>query len=195
MQKTTDVAIVGGGVIGSSISYYLAKRGIRSVVFEQHSLASGASGATAGLITPLWHVDHANDALFDMGIKSLNAYPGLAADLAESGADPGLWQCGVLKVAITQEEIETLKDDFAWQGELGLGVAWLGADEVFEREPELSRAGTSSGSTTPASLAPSWSARPGSASSSAPSNRTTSPASVPSFRLRMRHPQVVAVRP
>ena len=139
MQKTADVAIVGGGVIGCSIAYYLAKRGIKSIVFEQHHLASGASGATAGLITPLWHVDHTHDALFEMGLRSLNVYPGLAADLAESGSDPGLWQCGVLKVAVAQEEVETLKDDFAWQGELGLGVTWLDADEVFEREPELSR--------------------------------------------------------
>ena len=113
MQRTTDVTIVGGGVIGCSIAYYLSRLGIKSIVFEQYRLASGASGATAGMITPLWHVDHANDALFDMGLRSLNAYPGLAADLAESGSDPGLWQCGVLKVAVTQEEFETLKDDFA----------------------------------------------------------------------------------
>ena len=102
-------------------------------------LPQGASGATAGLITPLWHVDHTHHALFDMGLRSLNAFPDLAADLAESGADPGLRQCGVLKVAVTQEEVETLKDDFAWQGEMGLGVTWLDPDEIFEREPELSQ--------------------------------------------------------
>ncbi len=139
MRMTTDVAIVGGGVIGCSIAYYLARRGIKSIVFEQHRLASGASGATAGLITPLWHVDHTHRALFDMGLRSLNAFPDLAADLAESGADPGLRQCGVLKVAVTQEEAETLKDDFAWQGEMDLGVTWLDPDEIFEREPELSQ--------------------------------------------------------
>ncbi|MDP6103019.1 MAG: FAD-dependent oxidoreductase, partial [Dehalococcoidia bacterium] len=46
MPRTTEVAIVGGGVIGCSIAYQLAKRGITSTVFEQHRFASGASGAT-----------------------------------------------------------------------------------------------------------------------------------------------------
>ncbi len=83
MSNSTDVAIVGGGIIGCSIAYFLAKRGIRSAVFERDSFACGASGATAGMFSPLWHVDHTNEALFEMGMRSLEMIPRLAAELAE----------------------------------------------------------------------------------------------------------------
>ncbi len=64
MLKTTDVAIVGGGVIGCSIAYYLAKLGIESTVFEKGRLACGASGATGGLVGPLWYIDRSSSATF-----------------------------------------------------------------------------------------------------------------------------------
>ena len=56
MTQTTDIAIVGGGVIGCSIAYFLAKQRIKSTVLEQRRCGSGASGATAGVIGPLWHI-------------------------------------------------------------------------------------------------------------------------------------------
>ena len=137
MSKTTDVAIVGGGAIGCSIAYYLSKEGISSTVFEQARFASGASGATAGLVTPLWHVNHSHTPLFALGLRSLESFPGLAAELSESGIDPEFRQCGVLKVAFTEEEEEVLKRDLVWQGELGLGVRWLERGELLDREPDL----------------------------------------------------------
>jgi glycine/D-amino acid oxidase-like deaminating enzyme len=46
------VAIAGGGVIGAATAYYLSLRGIRSTIVERRSVASGASGKAAGLISP-----------------------------------------------------------------------------------------------------------------------------------------------
>ena len=138
MARTTDVAIVGGGVIGCSIAYHLAKRGIKSTVFEQGRFGSGASGASAGMVSPLWHVDHTHDALFAMGLGSLHAFPTLATELAEVGIDPVFRKRGILKVAMTAEEAETLKTDLPWQQALGLDVGWLEPDEVLEREPHVS---------------------------------------------------------
>ncbi len=137
MPKTTDVAIVGGGVIGCSIAYQLAKRGIKSTVFEKDRLASGASGATAGIIGPLWYVDRTFEPYFEMGMKSLESFPQLARDLAESGVDPEFRQNGVLKLALTEDLARELEENLAWQGDLGLAVTWLDRDEVIEREPEI----------------------------------------------------------
>ena len=137
MPKSTDVAIVGGGVIGCSIAYYLAREGIKSTLFEGRRIGSGASGATAGVVGPLWHIDPSAGAAFALGLKSLAMFPDLAAELLEAGVDPEFRQSGILKVALTPEHAITLERGLAWQGELGLGVTWLEREEVLEREPRL----------------------------------------------------------
>lgn len=137
MTTHSEVVIVGGGVMGCATAYYLARRGIKSTVFEQNTFGWGASGATAGVIGPLWHVPHDNKPFFDLALKSLLMFPALAEELDEAGFEPQYRQSGVLKVALTEERAGTLKDDLAWQADLGLGVRWLDAQEVLEREPDI----------------------------------------------------------
>ena len=139
MPTASDVVIIGGGVIGCSIAYQLAKLGVKCTVLERTYLGAGASGATVGVVGPLWHLDPESKATFSLGMRSLEMFPSLASELVEAGIDPGFRQNGILKVASTQEQVEELKDNLAWQGELGHGVAWLEPAEVFQREPELSR--------------------------------------------------------
>jgi glycine/D-amino acid oxidase-like deaminating enzyme len=47
-----DVVIVGGGVIGCCIAYYLTLGGARVTLVERGQLASGASGVAAGMLAP-----------------------------------------------------------------------------------------------------------------------------------------------
>lgn len=136
-NSSSDVIIVGGGVIGCSIAYYLAKNGIKSIVFEERHFASGASGATAGMITPLWHVDHTNKDLFDMGISSLLTYPDLVSELLDFGTNPEFHQSGVLKLALSAEEVDILTSDLVWQRSLNMGVEWLNPSEIMDQEPEI----------------------------------------------------------
>ncbi|TMI78590.1 MAG: FAD-binding oxidoreductase, partial [Bacillati bacterium ANGP1] len=49
-METPDAVIIGGGIIGCASAYYLAARGIRSVVLERRGLATEASGANAGMV-------------------------------------------------------------------------------------------------------------------------------------------------
>ena len=139
MPKTSDVLIIGGGIIGCSIALQLANRGIKSTVLERSYFGAGASGATAGVVGPLWHVDPASEETFSLGMRSLEMFPALAAELVEAGIDPGFRKNGILKIAFAQPEIEELKDNLAWQGELGLGVVWLEPSEILHREPEVNR--------------------------------------------------------
>ena len=140
MNRTADVVIIGGGVIGCSIAYQLAKLGIKSTVLERAQLAAGASGATAGVVAPLWHVPPTLGPAFTLGIRSLEMFPGLAHELLVAGIDPAFRQNGVLKLAFSPEEVEELKRDLAWQSELDLGLTWLQPKDIGEREPEASRA-------------------------------------------------------
>lgn len=50
MARTAEVVIVGGGVIGTAIAYYLSRLGVRPLVIEREGLASGTSGACDGFV-------------------------------------------------------------------------------------------------------------------------------------------------
>lgn len=137
LPGTTEVAIIGGGVMGCSLAYELAKRGVKSNVLEQVRFATGASGATAGVISPLWHVDPEVKPMFRLGLRSLELFPSLAAELSDAGVDPEFQRTGVLKLAFTEAEVDELRQNLVWQSELGLGVGWLSRDEVLRRELEV----------------------------------------------------------
>ena len=48
MEKSPDAIIIGAGVIGCSIAFYLAKRGVKVIILERNSTGSGASGHATG---------------------------------------------------------------------------------------------------------------------------------------------------
>ncbi len=51
MTGTADVVVIGGGIAGASIAYYLTEMGMKDVlVLEREGLASGATGASAALV-------------------------------------------------------------------------------------------------------------------------------------------------
>ena len=137
ISSSTEVAIVGGGVTGCFLAYELAKRGAGVTVLEKSTYGAGASGASAGMITPLWHVDHDVPAMFRLGLRSLELFPTVAAELSEAGVDPEFQQNGILKIAFSEEEATELLAGLEWQQELQMGLEWLETDELLRREPEV----------------------------------------------------------
>ena len=138
MPQAVDVAIVGGGVIGCSIAYELTKRGVKSTVFERDRCGAGASGATTGIIGPLFHGGVPdNKDKFALGLRSLDMFPPLAVELREAGVDPELQLTGLLKPALDEQQAGSFKDKLPWQSEHGLGVRWLERDDVIEMAPGL----------------------------------------------------------
>jgi len=137
LPKTADVVIIGGGVMGCSIAYKLAKQGVPGIVLERGRFGGGASGAAAGVISPLWHVDPAVESMWRLGMRSLELFPSLAAELSEAGVDPEFRQTGVLKLAFTEEQADELRRNLVWQSELELDVVWLDPAQVAQREPEV----------------------------------------------------------
>jgi glycine oxidase len=97
MTNTFDAIIVGGGVIGSSVAYHMAARGLKVVLLERDRLAGQASSAAAGMLAAQAEINEAGP-LFELALRSRALFPSLAAQLRElSGIDIGLERKGLLR--------------------------------------------------------------------------------------------------
>lgn len=134
---TADVAIIGGGIIGCSIAYSLAREGLSVALFERDELAAHASGAAAGMLAPLCESEGAGP-LFEWGLRALDGMALLATELKElSGVDPQFVPSGVLRVALSSVEAAHLQSSARALAPQGL--EWIDADAARQREPHLSR--------------------------------------------------------
>lgn len=132
------VVVIGGGVIGSAIAYYLCKAGVSCTVLERDTIGAHASSVAAGLITPLSEAKNPG-SLLDLKMKSLSMYESVARALREeSGVDIGYTAVPVLRLAGDDEEARLLQETAKWQLANKLKVEWLSAREARKYEPELS---------------------------------------------------------
>ena len=137
MDRSPDVIVVGGGVIGCAIAYELAKGKARVTLLERELVGSGASHASAGLLAPLSDtMEH--PALSELGMKSLRQYRSFLQEVHEAGGlDVECISSGILRVALTSEEEEGLQETERRAKDLGVEVHWLGGREAIELEPLL----------------------------------------------------------
>lgn len=137
MKTTTDIAIIGAGVIGSSIAYHLRKTGREVAVFDRGEIGGEASGAAAGLLAPLGPLSGPGP-LADLLLKGFARFPGLVAELEEaSGLSLEYEQTGALRVIREPRRIPHLQKRMQRWGPLGLHMQWLSGDEARQREPLL----------------------------------------------------------
>ena len=58
MPKTTDVVVIGAGVVGCSVAYYLAREGVNVIVLEREAIGSGASAHATGSLETIYTATH-----------------------------------------------------------------------------------------------------------------------------------------
>ena len=130
-MRGTDVVVVGGGVVGCACARELAEQGMRVVLVERESLASGASGRNHGLLlTPL------EPALAPMAKLALDSY----LELAEGPPLPlelDREPIGFLVVGGTEREREDARGEAEAARGLGVSVDHLDAAALAGAEPEL----------------------------------------------------------
>jgi glycine oxidase len=136
--RSTDVAIIGGGLIGLSAAWRLAARGV-SVAVVDPSPGSGASWAAAGMLAPVTEVHPGEEPLLALNLVSAEMYPSFVSELEdETGADVGYRRSGTLLVARDSDDNAALEDLYRYQRELGLQVERLSGRECRKHEPALS---------------------------------------------------------
>ncbi|MBI1801094.1 MAG: FAD-binding oxidoreductase [Chloroflexi bacterium] len=129
----TEVLVIGGGVIGSSIAYHLARRGHQVLVVERAQIAvePAASWASAGGVRRQGR--HPAEAA--LAIEAVTHWPYLEAEL---DADVHYRQGGNLLVAESADEAAQLAAFAAQQREMGFAdVRWLDQAEVRELVPGI----------------------------------------------------------
>ncbi|AHY45868.1 glycine oxidase ThiO [Rubrobacter radiotolerans] len=130
-----DVVVVGGGVIGLSVAYHAARRGASVALFEADALASGASGAAAGMLNAQAEAQ-APGPMLDLMLRSRELHHTLGPELLDAtGLDPEYVWSGTLRVACDDAFATALGESFHWQRKRGLAARWLSGDEVRKLDP------------------------------------------------------------
>lgn len=138
-NKTADVVIIGGGVIGLSIARELARCGVRDVILiERGELGREASWAAGGILAPQVEADKPDD-FFQLACVSRDRYAEFAAALtAETGIDVELDTTGTLYLGFRADDEREMRWRYDWQRREGLQVEWLTAEAARRLEPHIS---------------------------------------------------------
>ena len=141
--RRVEVAIIGAGVMGLSIAYNLAVRGLTDVVlFERGYLAEGASGRNGGGVRQQWSTE-VNVRLMQ---RSVEICKGFAVEL---GVNVWFRQGGYLFLARKPAEVARLEKNVALQNRLGLPTRMIDAAGAVEVVPELDPRGVLAASFNP----------------------------------------------
>jgi glycine oxidase len=135
-KGSADVIIVGGGVIGCAVAYFLAaEHGVESVIIERNGIASGASGGAAGELAATELLEKGGHRSAPVFTRFLQEGVSLHANLAptlleESGVDYLLSDIPMLRPAFNDEETAGLKDELAHLRGSGLEASWVEPENI-----------------------------------------------------------------
>jgi sarcosine oxidase, subunit beta len=131
MEKTADVVIIGGGIIGLSIAYYLAlKKAGRIVLLEKGQLGEGSTSRCVGGI----RTQFSTEINIRFSLESLKTFEQFEE---EFGVNPEFKRIGYLFLATTEEEIKIFNQNIKLQKRFNIPVEFLNPDEIRARWPYL----------------------------------------------------------
>lgn len=125
LPSTSEVVVIGGGVMGASTAYHLAKRGCTGVVLLEREpfFGLGATGRCAGGI----RYQFATEVNIRLSLKSLP----MLDDLEHETGQPALVRkYGYLFVLTREADVTVFQRNVALQHSLGVQTQWLSGDEV-----------------------------------------------------------------
>ena len=127
--------MIGGGVGGCAVLYWLTKLGWSDVVLvERAELTSGSTFHSAGLVGQL----RGSLSLTQMMMSSVELYRSLGAEV---GLETGWHEVGSLRLASSQERMEELARQSGWAQTFGLPLELVSAEEAQRLFPPMSTDG------------------------------------------------------
>lgn len=100
------VIVIGGGIVGTSTAYHLARGGAQVALVDRGDPGQ-ATAAGAGIVWP-WAAQRDDREWHQIAVPAAEYYPTLAAELAAAGLDPGYTRVGGLSVGTDVERVAEL---------------------------------------------------------------------------------------
>lgn len=128
-----NVAVVGGGIIGTSVAFHLAKLGVENVyLFERDKLTSGTTWHAAGLMNSYGSLSSTSTW---MRRYTQDLYREILPQ--ETGLDTGWMGIGFIELACDPDRLESFRRIAAYNRFLGVNVTEITPDEVAQHFPLL----------------------------------------------------------
>lgn len=129
MKSHVKALIVGGGAVGTSIAYHLAKAGWRDVLLlERDELTSGSTWHAAGLL-PYFNMSYATTHIHDYSIRFYKTLE------EETGLNPGFQVVGNLRMAQSQDRMDEYMLYASTAETCGVPYEWMTPAEIRDRWP------------------------------------------------------------
>jgi sarcosine oxidase subunit beta len=140
LPKTAEVVIIGGGVMGTSTAYHLAKKGCRDVVLleKETFFGEGATGRCAGGFRHQFATE-IDIRLSKHSIPMLERFP------LELGQQIGFNQCGYLFLLSRDEDVLAFQRNVQMQRRLGVETQWLSVRDIAQMVPTIDLEGITAG--------------------------------------------------
>ena len=135
--KHADVVIIGGGILGCTIAYYLSRIGVTLLLVEANGLGSGASGLALGGLDPTGGAGIPGP-LEPLAQESLWLHRELHDQLVEdTGVDNGFNSISHLTVALGEDEALALRERAKSKHSEEFPTRWLSGEQIRSLEPDL----------------------------------------------------------
>ena len=128
MKDQARAVVVGGGAVGASIAYHLAKAGWETILLERDELTSGSTWHAAGLL-PLFNMSYATSHIHDYSVKFYKTLE------EETGLNAGFSVVGNLRMAQTQDRMDEYMLYASTAESVGIDLEWLTPDQIKSRWP------------------------------------------------------------
>ncbi|MGR3426352.1 MAG: GcvT family protein [Sagittula sp.] len=129
MKTNVKALVVGGGAVGTSIAYHLAKAGWDDVMLlERDELTSGSTWHAAGLL-PYFNMSYATTHIHDYSIKFYKTLE------EETGLDAGFFVVGNLRMAQTDARMDEYMVYATTAETCGVPFEWMTPAQISERWP------------------------------------------------------------
>ncbi|MFH9980252.1 glycine oxidase ThiO [Streptomyces sp. NPDC017179] len=137
LPRTSDVLVVGGGIIGLVTAWRSAQRGFATAVVDPEP-GGGAAQVAAGMLAAVTELHYGEQTLLALNLASARRYPDFTAELTElTGHDLGYRRCGTLAVALDADDRAHLRELHGLQRRSGLESEWLSGRDCRRLEPML----------------------------------------------------------